>query len=88
MHCALGGSETIGVLPPSSRHQGGAQFAMGDGSVIFITDSIDRGEYKESGTVTLGGTGDLAPGQESVFGLWGALGTRDQNEMIEDQLNQ
>ncbi len=85
--CFGGASETIGVLPTSSRHQGGAHVAMGDGAIIFLTDSIDWGNDSESGTVTLDGTGQLAPGQESVFGLWGAMGTRAQNEVVDENLN-
>ena len=55
----------------------------------YFDDRFNRGRaFNNSGTVTLGGTGDLAPGKESIFGLWVALGTRDQNEMIQDQLNQ
>jgi prepilin-type N-terminal cleavage/methylation domain-containing protein len=78
--CFGAGSETIGTLPSSSRHQGGMHVAMGDGAIIFITDSIDAGT-QSSGTVTLDGVGELAPGSPSVFGLWGALGTRSQNEV-------
>jgi prepilin-type N-terminal cleavage/methylation domain-containing protein/prepilin-type processing-associated H-X9-DG protein len=81
--CFGGGSETIGTLPPSSRHQGGMQVAMADGSVIFLTDSIDCGRPR-SGTVTLGGVGDLEPGSPSVFGVWGAMGTRSGDEIVED----
>ena len=33
-----------GVNPPSSRHQGGAHILMGDGAVVFITDSIEAGD--------------------------------------------
>lgn len=80
--CFGGDSTTIGTLPPSSRHQGGAHFAMGDGSVNFLTDSIDAGYSK--GTVTLDGKDGLAPGSPSEFGIWGAMGTRDQNELIGD----
>ncbi len=31
------------VSPPSSRHQGGVHVLMGDGAVVFITDSIEAG---------------------------------------------
>ncbi|MGC6446823.1 MAG: DUF1559 domain-containing protein [Rubripirellula sp.] len=85
--CFGGGSETIGTLPPSSRHQGGVHCAMGDGSIIFFTNSIESGEYGLQGTVTVDGVGEFAPGQPSVFGLWGALGTRSGNELLDEQFN-
>ncbi len=67
-----------GVLPPSSRHQGGTHVAMGDGAVLFITDSIDAGDDHHP-TVYDGSM--EAPGSESPFGVWGALGTRAGNEL-------
>ncbi|KAA5538690.1 DUF1559 domain-containing protein [Roseiconus nitratireducens] len=75
-----------GVLPPSSRHQGGCHILMGDGAVIFITDSIEAGN-QESAMVRRQ-AGYLRPGSASPFGLWGALGTRASSETIEEQLNQ
>ncbi|TWT64813.1 DUF1559 domain-containing protein [Allorhodopirellula solitaria] len=77
--CFGGDESTIGTLTFSSRHQGGCHVAMGDGAIKFITDSIEAG-YNQ-GTVSENGTGNLAPGSPSPFGLWGALGTRDQREM-------
>ena len=63
---------------------------MGDGAVIFLTDSIEAGN-SSSAQVVLGmpgGVGGLLPGSESPFGLWGALGTRASSDTIEEQLNQ
>ncbi|WP_068263483.1 DUF1559 domain-containing protein [Rubripirellula obstinata] len=80
--CFGGDETTIGTLTISSRHQGGAHVAMGDGSIKFITDSIDVGF--EKGSVVENGKGEYAPGAESPFGVWGAMGTRNQGEMIED----
>ena len=68
---------------------------MGDGAVIFITDSIEAGN-SHSPTVYVGVNGassstidpKLVPGCQSPFGLWGALGTRANRESIEEQLNQ
>ena len=60
---------------------------MGDGAVIFMTDSVEAGD-SSVGNVTWDGTGQLAPGSESPYGLWGALGTRANRERIEEQLNQ
>lgn len=85
--CMSLGDTTPGVLPPSSRHQGGAHILMGDGAVIFMTDSVEAGT-SNAGTVLDGGTGTRAPGQESPYGLWGALGTKDSGETIQEQLNQ
>jgi prepilin-type N-terminal cleavage/methylation domain-containing protein/prepilin-type processing-associated H-X9-DG protein len=67
-----------GILPPSSRHQGGANIAMGDGTVRFITDSIDAGESSQP-TVYVGSSNP--PGSESPFGVWGAMGTRASGEL-------
>lgn len=85
--CMAGGDRGIGMLSPSSRHQGGTHVLMGDGAVIFMTDSIECGDPK-TGTVMLSEQGVRAPGSKSPYGLWGALGTRASDEVIEEQLNQ
>ena len=86
-------STLVGVISTAgSRHPGGAHVLMGDGAVIFITESIDSGN-PELPTVCVqrGGTRppvSSLPGSASNYGLWGALGTRDTGETIEEQLNQ
>lgn len=67
-----------GVLPPSSRHQGGANVALGDASVRFVTDSIDAGDPHQA-TVYVGSANP--PQSDSPYGLWGALGTRSSGEL-------
>ena len=74
-----------GYLPPSSRHQGGCHILMGDGAVKFITDSIESGSSVVM-PVYFGGSGAQRQGRESSYGLWGALGTRDSNEVISEEL--
>jgi prepilin-type N-terminal cleavage/methylation domain-containing protein len=84
--CTHGNGGNNHISPPSSRHQGGVHVLMGDGAVIFITDSIEAGA--NTGQVWHNGMGTQKPGQQSPFGLWGALGTRASKETIEEQLNQ
>ncbi len=64
----------------SSRHQGGTHVLMADGAVKFITDSIEAGNSA---------AGILNPwytqGTKSSFGLWGALGTKANKEVISEQ---
>ena len=67
---------------------------MGDGAVIFITDSIEAGDASappvERGNSSMPGWlgPGTEPGAQSPYGLWGALGTRAVKETIEEQLNQ
>lgn len=89
-----GGDYNEGVHSAGSRHQGGAHVLMGDGAVIFITDSIEAGDANappiERGSSAMpdwAGPGS-EPGAQSPYGLWGALGTRAVKETIEEQLNQ
>ena len=79
------------ISTAGSRHVGGAHVLMGDGAVIFITDSIEAGDPAEA-TVCVQRSDVIGvaniPGQASPYGLWGALGTRDARETIEEELNQ
>jgi prepilin-type N-terminal cleavage/methylation domain-containing protein/prepilin-type processing-associated H-X9-DG protein len=60
------------VLSPSSRHPGGVNCLFADGSVRFISNTIN--------------TGNLAAYQPltgpSVYGVWGALGSKDGGESV------
>ncbi|KAA1259914.1 Type II secretion system protein G precursor [Rubripirellula obstinata] len=73
-----------GTHTASSRHSGGVHVLMGDGSVRFVTDSIEAGDAS-LGPVRSNGTGARTPGAPSPYGLWGALGTRDSKEIISSE---
>ncbi len=82
-----------GTMPMSSHHQGGAHVLMGDGAVIFMTDSVEAGNRNAAGVRHIGNAnatqiGPRSPGSKSPYGLWGALGTKAMKETIEEQLNQ
>ncbi|MGB7323540.1 MAG: DUF1559 domain-containing protein [Rubripirellula sp.] len=71
-----------GVFPVSSRHQGGAHVAFGDGAIHFITDSIDAGS-DHAPTVYLGRVEEHQ--RESPYGVWGAMGTAASQELAANQ---
>ena len=63
------------VFAPTSNHTGGVNAAMGDGSVRFVSETIDIGTgNKFSGNATASGP--------SPFGVWGALGSRNGDESV------
>ena len=59
------------VMAARSAYPGGVNVAMADGRVIFISDYVDTGD--------MGVT--RAPSGPSPFGVWGALGTRNNGDL-------
>jgi len=58
-----------------SWHPGGVQAGMADGSIKFISDSIDTGNL---GLPTPGRVTTRSP-----YGVWGAIGTRSSGETVQ-----
>ncbi len=76
--CFESNNFNLGIVPASSRHQGGCHVLMGDGAVKFVTDSIEAGNQNSAHVGNAAGL--VAPGSMSPFGLWGALGTKASSE--------
>ena len=81
--CSTTNSELEGVYSASSHHQGGCHVLMMDGAVIFIMDSIEAGDASKPSIHF-----ENEPGKISPYGLWGALGTRANNELIDSMLSE
>ena len=65
----------------SSYHTGGVQVGFGDGSVHFVSDTVNCkvGNYDDlvsAGTLSYDNSG------ASYFGIWGAVGTRNGGESV------
>ncbi len=63
------------ALSPSSLHVGGVHALMADGAVRFISENIDTGDLSQPSPSTVA----TSP---SPYGTWGALGTRDSEEIL------
>ncbi|MDR2757260.1 MAG: DUF1559 domain-containing protein, partial [Planctomycetaceae bacterium] len=61
-----------GVFPPVSNHSGGVTVGLLDGSVRFITDTINCGDLNAAAVKT----------GSSPFGVWGALGSPSGGESV------
>ncbi|MBR9802246.1 DUF1559 domain-containing protein [bacterium] len=70
--CATSGDASNGLITSASRHQGGVQALMADGSVRFVSENIDSGN-PSAGKPTSG---------PSPYGIWGALSTKSGGEVI------
>ena len=62
-----------GVFPPASNHTGGVNVGLLDGSVRFISDTINCGDIATARAVRTG---------PSPYGVWGALGTPSGGESV------
>ncbi len=74
-----------GVVSASSDHDGGVHVLFCDGRVGFVTNTIDAGDSTAE-AISMAGTGTAAPGGQSPYGLWGALGTRASMETIKTNI--
>ncbi|MGQ9662809.1 MAG: DUF1559 family PulG-like putative transporter [Kiritimatiellia bacterium] len=73
--CLFGTDSTDFMGAASSRHPGGVNAAMADGSVRFISETIDTGNANEPDVPN--------PGNRiSPWGVWGALGSRAGGETV------
>ncbi len=59
------------IYPPNSYHSGGVNVGMLDGSVRFVSDTIDCGDLSATSTQCTG---------KSPYGVWGAMGTPSGGE--------
>jgi hypothetical protein len=63
---------------------------MADGAVRFITDSIEAGNANSPCVYCRALSAEidspLPAGSQSPYGLWGALGTRASNEVVDSDL--
>ena len=77
------GSERNALISASSYHPGGVNVAMADGSVTFISDTIDAGDPTKFSGEGMPGFTVGSPQRytgPSTYGVWGALGTRAGGE--------
>ncbi len=70
--CSVGVEAADGIFSAASAHTNGVSVAMCDGSVHFISNSIDCGDATRSPPSKAQYTSEKHP---SPFGVWGALGT-------------
>ena len=81
--CAVGGDQNWwtnsrgGIYSAGSYHSGGIQVCLVDGSVQFISDTIDTGNLNDPSL-----NANVASGR-SPYGVWGALGTRSGGEVTD-----
>jgi prepilin-type processing-associated H-X9-DG protein len=70
------GEWAYGLFPPQSRHPGGVNAGMCDGSVRFVSDTIDTGNL----SLPEASGWSINRYNPSPYGVWGAMGTVDGGE--------
>ena len=70
--CGVNHDGGWGVLSATSNHTGGVQCLLTDGSVHFVSDTIDCRSNNAGVDVNVGHNTSTG---ESLYGVWGAMGT-------------
>ncbi len=68
------GQTNTGVLSAGSRHPGGVNATLADGSVRFISETIETGDVSAS----------WQSAGQSPYGVWGSLGSKSGGEVVSD----
>ena len=88
--CTTGSNvENNGLMASaSSNHTGGVNVAMCDGSVTFVSDTVNCGELNLTplSNINEGGSGGDPPTvtirSKTYYGVWGGLGSRNGKESV------
>jgi len=76
--CAGGTADSARVAnSASSQHTGGVNVCLGDGSVRFVSETVDTGNLTNATN-----PGKLKDSGQSDFGVWGGMGSIDGGEGI------
>jgi len=70
-----------GIFPPSSYHTGGVNVSFFDGSVRFVQDAVDCGPASAEVPSNTNGANTFPITGQSVYGVWGALGSPNGGDM-------
>ncbi len=81
--CARGGAENCCVTTANSYHSGGVNVCMGDGSVRFVSDTVDAGnQSSDCYDVVRDKSRPQDYGGQSQYGVWGAMGSSSGGETV------
>lgn len=69
------------LISASSYHSGGVNACMMDGAVKFVSETIDSGDSTAIPPV-IGGVSPHAYSGKSIYGVWGAIGSRAGGESV------
>ena len=84
--CADGGDGAWALVAASSNHTGGVNVLRADGSVSFVSDSVQtnyNGNLERIERLGLSHEGNSGPSSgASPYGIWGAMGTPNGRESV------
>ncbi|MCL2624533.1 MAG: DUF1559 domain-containing protein [Planctomycetaceae bacterium] len=80
VNCGNVNDDSWGIYTAQSYHTGGVNVVLCDGSVQFISETINNNNLIYNGVPVL--TNGMVGGGPSPFGVWGAMGTPNGGESV------
>ena len=76
-----GAQNGYGIFSAGSFHTGGVNVVLFDGSVSFVSDTVNAGDPRKAPTNGAANTSSYAQGK-SLYGVWGAMGSCNGGESV------